>query len=86
MELLKLERDESHLPFAAHPVIQGESSVGIVTSGAFGHRTGQSLALAYLTPRAGPEDFSVEIVGKRIAARILSRCPYDSSNKKLRDL
>jgi dimethylglycine dehydrogenase len=85
MVLLELALHERRLPFAVHTVLQADTPVGIVTSGAFGHRTGKSLALAYLTPNAGVGDFTVDIVGERIDGRILTRCPYDPENRRLRD-
>jgi dimethylglycine dehydrogenase len=59
--------------------------VGVVTSGAFGHRTQQRLALAYLRPHVEPSgDFTVEIIGERCSAQALSKPPYDSENLILR--
>jgi dimethylglycine dehydrogenase len=85
MVLLELAPHERRLPFAAHTVLQDDCPVGIVTSGAFGHRTGKTLALAYLTPKAGPGDCIVDIVGERIDARVLGSCPYDPDNRRPRD-
>ena len=58
----------------------------MVTSAAIGHRTGVSLALAYLTP--GTETsrprrcwFSAD----EIAARVLEVAPYDPDNDLPRD-
>ncbi|MEM1164044.1 MAG: FAD-dependent oxidoreductase, partial [Pseudomonadota bacterium] len=45
--LLEIESGEID-PFFAHSLWQGERVVGIVTSGAYGHRTEKVLALAYL--------------------------------------
>ena len=84
MELFELDANKT-LPFATHTVFQNDVPVGIVTSGAFGHRTGKSLALAYLTPDAGDGGFGIEIVGGRVDARALTQCPYDPGNHKLRD-
>ena len=39
-------------PFYAHPVYAGDQVIGVVTSGAYGHRTGKVLALAYLRDKA----------------------------------
>ena len=54
MALLSIEPDgdADPDPFYAHTVWQGGRAVGIVTSGAPGHRTGTVLALAYLRPEA----------------------------------
>ncbi len=54
MALLSIEPDgdADPDPFYTHTVWQGGRAVGIVTSGAPGHRTGTVLALAYLRPEA----------------------------------
>ena len=84
MTLLELEPREDLDPFYAHIVLQDGRPVGIVTSGAVGHRTGKSLALAYLRPEARADSFHVEILGERITAQPLQAVPYDSDNAKLR--
>ena len=47
MVLLEITAGELD-PFYGHVVLCGEAVVGLVTSGAYGHRTGKKLALAYL--------------------------------------
>ena len=86
MKLLELETDGVVDPFYLHPVYQGKCVVGIVTSGAYGHRTRKSLALAYFTKPGLVENnqFEVEIIGKRYAATVLSNPPYDPTNSRLR--
>ncbi len=78
MKLLEIQSDGSD-PFYLHCVYQGDQVVGIVTSGAFGHRTHKTLALAYLTENAELEagEFEVEIIACRYPARILDQAPYD---------
>ncbi len=61
--------------------------VGAVTSGAYGHHVGASLALAYVDREvieAGP-DLSIDIVGEPRMARILPELPYDPAGRRLRD-
>ena len=86
MALLGLEARDGLDPFTAHSVFQDDAPVGIVTSGAFGHRTAKLLALAYLLPQARGDDFTVEILGEEVAARVLPRVPYDPESRKLRGL
>lgn len=60
--------------------------VGFVTSGAYGHHVGMSLALAYvdsLVAMARPE-LTVFVVGEPRAARILPEPPYDPTGARLR--
>jgi dimethylglycine dehydrogenase len=59
--------------------------VGWVTSGAYGHRVGRSLALGYVPAAlAGSEGFEIEIIGERRAARRLGACPYDPTGARMR--
>jgi len=85
MALLGLE-DRGPDPFAGHTVLQDGRPVGMVTSGAYGHRVGRPLALAYLTDKADPAagGFSVLILGETVAAEVLARPPYDPDNRRLR--
>ena len=72
--------------FYAHPVLLGDRVVGMVTSGGYGHRTGKSLALAYLYDReyCKSEELEVEITGHRFPAVVLSKPPYDPSGQRLK--
>ncbi len=84
MVLLRIDAPDDLDPFYLHTVLQGDRPVGIVTSGGFGHRTRQRLALAYLRPQVATRDFTVDIVGERCAAHVLGRAPYDCDNDLLR--
>jgi dimethylglycine dehydrogenase len=62
--------------------------VGFVTSGAYGHHVGRSLALAYVerdVAESAPE-LTVYVVGEPRTSRILPEVPYDPKGTKLRDL
>jgi dimethylglycine dehydrogenase len=64
----------------------GDRRVGEITSGAFGHHVGMSLALASLEADiadAAPE-LTVFVIGEPRAARILSAIPYDPAGERLR--
>ncbi len=73
-------------PFYGHPVLRGDVPLGLVTSGAFGHRTGKALALAYLTDGAAPDDtdLRVEILGETRPAAVLARPPYDPGSERMK--
>ena len=62
--------------------------VGFVTSGAYGHHVGKSLALAYLERdvAASSPELTVFVVGEPRTARILPEIPYDPKGARLRDL
>jgi dimethylglycine dehydrogenase len=64
----------------------GDRLVGFVTSGAYGHHVGKSLALAYVDRAiagSAPE-LTVYVVGDPKTARILPDAPYDPSGSRLR--
>lgn len=82
MVLLELDPGETD-PYYSHSLWHGENCVGIVTSAAYGHRTGKFLALAYLRDRSAREGLEVEVLGKRRGARILTRPPFDPDNHRL---
>ncbi|MEL6999939.1 MAG: FAD-dependent oxidoreductase, partial [Pseudomonadota bacterium] len=71
-------------PFYAHTVWHADRPVGIVTSGAYGHRTGKILALAYLREPTAREGLTVLILGQHRAATILAEPPYDPTNTRLK--
>jgi dimethylglycine dehydrogenase len=68
------------------PIWHDDKVVGWVTSGAFGHRVGRSLALGYIDSavRDAREGFSIELLGERRAAERLQQPPYDPSGARLR--
>jgi dimethylglycine dehydrogenase len=83
------EREETSglkvYPFYNHPVLAAGRPVGIVTSAAIGHRTGKTLALAYIEVGVGSDAaLEVSIVGDVAPARILAEPPYDPENRRLR--
>ncbi|MEI8299632.1 MAG: FAD-dependent oxidoreductase [Pseudomonadota bacterium] len=68
-------------------VYQGSTVVGLVTSGGYGYRLNQSIALAYVRTDlavAGTE-LEVEILGERRRAVVAVEPLYDPTNAKLRD-
>ncbi len=67
-------------------VYDGTATVGLVTSGGFGHRLGKSIALAYLrTDLAVPgRTLEVEILGERRRAVVAQEPLYDPENERLR--
>ena len=68
------------------PVCQKGKLVGITTSGGYGHRTGQSLALAMVEKqfaKAGTQ-LTVHVMGKERPAKVFDMLPYDPSGKRMR--
>jgi dimethylglycine dehydrogenase len=66
----------------------GDRLVGLVTSGAYGHHVGMSLALAHMDRdilETGA-DLTVFVVGEPRPARVLPEPPYDPAGSRLRGL
>ena len=89
MVLLSIDPGDDADPFYTHTVWKGGQPVGIVTTGAPGHRTGTVLALAYMRPvadargPAGDGGLEVSLLGRRCAARMLAGPPYDPDDSRL---
>ncbi len=68
------------------PIWHEGKVVGWVTSGAFGHRVQQSLALGYVPAdfAAATSGFEIEIIGKRYHAQPLMQAAYDPSGSHMR--
>jgi len=68
------------------PIWHDGKVVGWVTSGAFGHRIGASLALGYVPKALADADsgFEIEIIGERHRAERLSAAAYDPSGALMR--
>ena len=63
----------------------GEKKVGATTSGVYGHWVETSLVLAYVDTAVGEGDMlTVDVVGRRRAARIIPPSPYDPGGTRLR--
>ena len=67
-------------------VFVGERTVGVTTSGGYGHVTGKSLGFAYVEPElAEPgSTFDVYLLGERRKATVLAEPVWDPSNERLR--
>ena len=68
------------------PAMDGDRVMGVVCSGAYGHRTGMSLAYVYVEPKfSSPGDtFHIPVLGSRRLATVLKEPPYDPQNERLR--
>jgi dimethylglycine dehydrogenase len=68
------------------PIWHADKVVGWVTSGAYGHSVGKSLALGYVPAGlAGEADgFEVELIGERRKAQRLAGAAYDPDGKRMR--
>jgi dimethylglycine dehydrogenase len=68
------------------PVFDRDRCIGVVTSGAYGHRVRKSLAFACVAPEfAAPGSrFDVLIQGDRRAATVLGAAAFDPDNLRMR--
>ena len=83
MVLLSIDTEEVD-PFYSHTVHHAGKPVGIVTSAAWGHRTNQALALAYLREKNARTNLTVDILGRHYPATILEQPPFDPDSLRLR--
>ena len=84
MQLLELEEHIAD-PFYMHSVFINNEPVGMVTSGAYGHRVKKPLALAYFKTEPAQDDkLKVSILDGLVDARILKSPPYDPKNLRLK--
>lgn len=70
----------------SEPVYQGDRLVGRTTSGGYGWRVGQSLALAMVEPALGDPGtaLAIEILGRRHPVTVIPESPFDPDNAVLR--
>ncbi|MGI9523337.1 MAG: GcvT family protein [Hyphomicrobiaceae bacterium] len=73
-------------PVGNNPIYRNSRLVGRATSGNYGFRTQQSLALAMVGPEfAVPgTDLEIDILGRRHAATIVGESPFDPANERLK--
>lgn len=83
--LLALEGEETDA-LIGEAVFMDGALVGSVTSAAYGHAVGGSLAIAFLQDKARVPDTKLEIslLGKQVRAIVLPEAPWDPTNERLR--
>ncbi len=72
---------------SGEPIYAGDRIVGTVTSGGYGHRLAQNIALGFLdAEHAAPgSEVEVSIIGERYRAQVVTEPIYDTANQRLRD-
>jgi dimethylglycine dehydrogenase len=86
-KLVTLKIDTDHAP--AHPgasLMQGNTVVGTITSGDYGHRVGMNLAYAFVKPdfAAVGSSLQLDLCGEHIAAHIIEPSPFDPGFERMR--
>jgi dimethylglycine dehydrogenase len=70
MQLLEFDEPEFD-PFYLHTVFRDDEPIGMVTSGAYGHRLQKAIGLTYFrVPISGDDELSAEILGRHCKARL----------------
>ncbi len=85
--LVTLEVDSADADASGYePVWQGDTLVGFVTSGAYGHTVGKSIAMAMVDVGAAEPgtDLSVHVVGASRSAKVIAPSPYDPEGRAMR--
>ncbi len=68
------------------PIMLNGNVVGMTTSGAYGHRTGKSLAFGYIQADLNEQEFDIMLLSELKKARVLTKPAYDPDNLRLRDV
>ncbi|MCU0605505.1 MAG: hypothetical protein MUC33_22925, partial [Desulfobacterales bacterium] len=73
-------------PWGYNPIFQGETRVGMTSSGGFGHRVGKSIAFGYVPPQlAAPGTrLEVEVLGDKRQATVVAMPLYDPKNERMK--
>jgi 4-methylaminobutanoate oxidase (formaldehyde-forming) len=73
------------------PIWSGDSLVGFIRSGMYGHTLGAAVGLGYVTAPAGgrlesidPEGYEIEVAGERYAALASLKPLYDPRNERIK--
>ena len=73
-------------PAGGEPVLRAGVPLGRLTSAAYGYTVGHSLGFAYLSTDIDMHtaDLEVEVLGRRLPARVIDKPPYDPAGERLR--
>ena len=68
------------------PIFDGETCIGVTTSGGYGHFVEKSLGFAYVDPRYGGAGtrFEVDLLGELCVATVLRQPIHDPANQRLK--
>lgn len=84
--MLKIETEDADATGGEPIFLADGTPIGQVSSGAYGHSVGMSLALAYIKAGSAQpgEKLSVAILGRPHEAVLLDKPPFDAEGKRLR--
>jgi dimethylglycine dehydrogenase len=74
------------IPHGWEPVLDGDTIIGYVTSGEYGHVVDKSIALAYVPMSCSQPGtrLGIKILGERFGATVVQASLYDPTNAKLK--
>nr|MCH9779893.1 aminomethyltransferase family protein [Alphaproteobacteria bacterium] len=72
--------------FGNEPIYRGDTMIGRVTSGGYGHRIEKSLGIGFVKTGSAAigDEVSILILGDKRPARIIGESPFDPDNLRLR--
>jgi len=73
-------------PMGNEPVLDGDTIIGVTTSGGYGHIVKKSLAFAYVNSgyESAGSTFDIRILGERRKATVLAQAAWDPANERLK--
>ncbi|WP_422024356.1 GcvT family protein [Roseibium sp.] len=86
-KLVTLKIDATHAPaYGGASLMQGDTVVGTVTSGDWGHRSGLNLAYAFVDTALSGEGtvLDLDLLGARVSVEIIAPSPYDPGHRRMR--
>jgi len=71
-------------PWGYNPIFNGDDIVGMTSSGGYGHRVEQSIALGYVPPELAKPGtkLEVEVLGKKLPAEVVAMPLYDPGSDR----
>ena len=87
MQLVYFEVDATDSDVrGGEPIFDGDTCVGVTTSGGYGHFVQKSLGFGYVAPALAKPgtQLGVDLLGERRQARVLKEPAYDPANERLR--
>ena len=85
--LVSLEIDCQHAPsHGGASIYDGDKVVGTITSAGWGYRVDKNLAYGFVDPACAEvgRALFVDVIGHPETARIISQCPYDPENERVK--
>ncbi|MGR3678587.1 MAG: FAD-dependent oxidoreductase [Paracoccaceae bacterium] len=86
-KLVSLRIDSKSTPaLGGASLISGDTVVGTITSGDWGHRVGMNIAYAFITPGLSETGtrMTLDLCGEMVGAEVMAPCLYDPTHERMR--